>query len=450
MDNLKDLTWGLYDHKNEAADIKIEKKIKKKQESNRSPSNRNSSKNKTVDLSARTKKNFKKSEEVLLQKLDETYKTIDSTIDRDDETTPKSIRNLQQTETEITSTEVDRSSYELDTEDLKTLKSLIFKMKLFKFFSSNFFKIILIIISYTCVILGHAAINGVLELSSPLLCNYHNIPLANGISSLIGNFTVVLTSILYIFMVLFDIVPFIREHGINFKSYFIQDDPFRYRIEMFIDSLFLVFALTISISTFVLNFITQKIHLAGVTTLRGEIGGIALTLFLIAIEWIITYAMAGLALTFAITSFVQKKFEPTIYDSEFDAFINSKEGKILFKKYAKKEWSLENILFYEEVEKYKKSKNFRFAKKRAEEILSNYIETGSNLEINISGDVRKLTKKKIRNFKDYKSEYKCIFDEAIKETKRNMRDTYSRIRRTLEFSKWKMSTNALIEESTTV
>jgi uncharacterized protein YeaO (DUF488 family) len=66
--------------------------------------------------------------------------------------------------------------------------------------------------------------------------------------------------------------------------------------------------------------------------------------------------------------------------------------------------------------------------------------------VNLSAEVRKTAKYKVKNFKEFKEGFKNIFDDAIKETKRNMRDTYARIRRTLEYQHWKSSSKALVEE----
>jgi hypothetical protein len=104
---------------------------------------------------------------------------------------------------------------------------------------------------------------------------------------------------------------------------------------------------------------------------------------------------------------------------------------------------LENILFYEQIDKYKKIKVSKVSKKRANEILVNFIEVGSVLEVNLAADVRKSTKNKILNFS--KDDFKDIFDDAIKETKRNMRDTFARIRKTEEFQNWKNFSKVVIE-----
>ena len=452
LDNLKDLTWAIYDVKNEKIEGKILSKEDKLKEINAKTPRRSSIKSISQKLTSSTKDIFSGNQRKSMNKIDENSLNLQSETSTKSENklsdnNQKNLSNEQlNSDTEITSTE--RLSMDLDSEDLKAIKGLILKTKIYRFLGSNFFKILVVAISYGFVILGQISINGVLEIITiPNLCDFRNMPLSNGISSLISTITVVMASFVVYGMIITDIVIFTKENGFKPKLYFGLDDPFRFRIEIFIDLIFLFFAHVLSLSTFVLNFITQRTTVDPVTTVRGEIGGVLLSIFLIGIEWFILLAMGGLALILSMISAIKRKFEPVIYESEFDAFINTKEGKLIFKKYAKKEWSLENILFYEEIEKYKKIKSLKFAKKRAQELLENYIEAGSALEVNMSGEIRRLTKKRIQNFKDHKNEFKEIFDEAIKETKRNMRDTYARIRKTLEFSIWRTSSKALIDES---
>eukprot|EP01080_Neovahlkampfia_damariscottae_P007279 gene7279-11597_t len=464
IDSLKDLTWELYDTKNEKATKKMEKNSKKVQEVNsnsKTSSKRFSlrninSKRLSVNLSSSKSELLSPNSKNARKSLGNTEihnKSENPPRKVSKENSPRELSDIFSSENqtpnsdqEVTSNE--RVSMDLDTEDHKLLKNILFKMKIAKFLSSNILKIFLVLIVFLGVILFQAAINGVLEIvTSPNLCTFDKMLFSNGISSLATPIALILFTFIYFMCFIADIIIFTKQNGFKMKLYFTVDDPFGFRIEMFIDLIILTAGIFISFSTFIGNAIYQRIEIPGVYTVRGEIINIGTTIFLILAQWFVLFAMVGIPLLFAVISYIKRKFEPTIYETEFDAFINSKEGKAIFKKFAKKEWSLENILFYEEVEKYKKVWSMKFAKKRAEEILSNYIEVGSTLEINISGEVRKLTKKKIQNFKDYKDDYKNIFNESIKETKRNMRDTYARIRRTLEYSVWKTSSKVLVDET---
>jgi hypothetical protein len=65
------------------------------------------------------------------------------------------------------------------------------------------------------------------------------------------------------------------------------------------------------------------------------------------------------------------------------------------------------------------------------------------MEVNLSGEVRKLLISMINNFENQKNQNE-IFDESIKEAKRNMRDTFSRINHGSEYKKWLESNNVVI------
>jgi hypothetical protein len=58
------------------------------------------------------------------------------------------------------------------------------------------------------------------------------------------------------------------------------------------------------------------------------------------------------------------------------------------------------------------------------------------LELNLSANVRKLTKSKVNNFKQHKDEYRTIFDDAIRE----------RIVKIDDFKKWSEKSKFVIEE----
>eukprot|EP01080_Neovahlkampfia_damariscottae_P002024 gene2024-1531_t len=55
--------------------------------------------------------------------------------------------------------------------------------------------------------------------------------------------------------------------------------------------------------------------------------------------------------------------------------------------------------------------------------------------------------KKVDNFDEYKEVYQSIFNDALKETKRNMRDTFTRISVTKEYQNWKKTSTVLIDST---
>jgi hypothetical protein len=246
-------------------------------------------------------------------------------------------------------------------------------------------------------------------------------------------------------LMMVDFVVTMRGKSFNLKYYYFIDDPFGFRLEQLIVFLVLLSIYWITFLPVVLYAINVYFPPALITSLRSEIISIVQSIILIALELLVLFALTCVGLLFAMISFVKRKLQKPIFETEFDAFISTKNGIETFKIFAKKEWSMENVQFYEQVEKYKKIWNFKFAEKRAMEIFKNFVEAGSPLEVNLSSEVRKQTKMKVYDFKDYKEGYKIIFDDAIKETKRNMKDTFSRIVKTEEFNKWKSSSKVLIE-----
>jgi hypothetical protein len=337
-------------------------------------------------------------------------------------------------------------STDIDEEELKELRSSFRKLKIMKFFGGFWFKMIVIVSVFSFVMLTHVAIHGGIEIFTKDWCTLDQYPLSYAISSLVSPFFLLIFMILLIGLMILDWVIFLRENKFNLKNFYILDDPFGFRIEHLVGVVTLVNMIWIAFMPFALLFVNERLPTQAVDSPRGELLGIILSVALISIELFIMIVLGSIPLTLAIISFCKRRLQPIIYDSEFDAFINTKKGRELFKKYAKKEWSLENILFFEQVEKYKKIWIFKLANKRAKEIVETYVEFNSPLEVNLSAEVRKTAKYKVKNFKEFKEGFKNIFDDAIKETKRNMRDTYARIRRTLEYQHWKSSSKALVEE----
>ena len=183
------------------------------------------------------------------------------------------------------------------------------------------------------------------------------------------------------------------------------------------------------------------------SSLQAQIQNIVVAVGLFIFQSVQIFSLCSFGLIFALINKIKLLLTPTVYETEFDAFINTKKGKEIFKKYAKKEWSLENILFYEDVQKYKNITSFKYAQRRSKEICNNFINPGSPLEINLSSHVRRSTQEKVKNIIEYKDGFKIIFDDSIKETKRNMRDTFARILKEEDYKIWKMSSRNIIEEN---
>jgi hypothetical protein len=492
IDALKDLTWGLLDGKQEKGEKSISTRLKTlnllNKESIKSPTllspktprkveTENMLSPKMEIFSPEEKNTFLKvSQEKLTSNENINQETSLNTVEKSPETenlskspvSPKALTSLFSNESldsyspntvneakpikiagptnETTDDATTTLSTDFDEEELKELRSSFKKLKIMKFFGGFWFKMIVIVSFFSFVMLTHVAIHGGIEIFTKGSCTLDQYPISYAISSLVSPFYVILFILLNLGWMIFDWVTFLRENKFNLKNFYIIDDPFGFRLEHLLGVFAMVSLVWITFIPFVLFFINERLPTQAVDSPRGELQGIIMSIALILIELLLLIVLISVPLTLAIISFCKRRFQPVIYDSEFDAFINTKKGRELFKKYAKKEWSLENILFFEQVEKYKKIWIFKLASKRAKEIVETYVEFNSPLEVNLSAEVRKTAKYKVKNFKEFKEGFKNIFDDAIKETKRNMRDTYARIRRTLEYQHWKSSSKALVEE----
>jgi hypothetical protein len=245
------------------------------------------------------------------------------------------------------------------------------------------------------------------------------------------------------------VIVYIKEKGCSLRRFFITDDPFGFRIEQMIVLILLTFTMLLSLvpmSYYLIgtNYATKDVD---VYSLEFELISIFLNVFVFLLEFALLVSSCGVGLIVSIISMIKKRFEAKVFDNEFIAFISTKDGMKIFKEFAKTEWSSENVLFYEEVMKYQGIKKYKAAKKLAKQIKDNFIENGSALEVNLSGETRRLTKKRIEEFKMYRrySKFNNIFDESLKETKRNMRDTFARIRTSPQFKWWTHLTNVKIE-----
>jgi hypothetical protein len=480
IDALKDLTWELLDNKQTKFMEILSKKFKKgvsKVKSNRnsvklsstskSPSSAGlltSEISKSPEMEPQSKE---QSSEIPSEKFDslkvENLPAVGSSEDIDllqpkstvlsdesvspkinlKEDSPRSDRELKTFDFSERDAETDMN-IDIDEEELTEMKKLSIKLKIAKFFASFWFKLIVIMFVYFFTISGHVTVHGIIEGSTSHACTFAEYPLSFFFSSLLTPFIAISFFVANFILILVDIILFVKESGLDVKKYFITDDPFSFRIEQAIGVMFTFCSVLVSWFAPVILMVAEFVPaLTEINGTRGIIVSLVVVFMAIFFQIFIMFVLISVGLVSSIVSFIKRKREPEIFDNEFDAFINTKKGREIFKKFAKQEWSLENILFYEQIDKYKKIKVSKVSKKRANEILVNFIEVGSVLEVNLAADVRKSTKNKILNFS--KDDFKDIFDDAIKETKRNMRDTFARIRKTEEFQNWKNFSKVVIE-----
>jgi hypothetical protein len=305
--------------------------------------------------------------------------------------------------------------------------------------------------------LFHVGWEGVIDIIAGGNCQFNTFELATPLSALATTLLSVSLLLFNISLLIISLTIYTKEKGCcKVKGFFVNDDPFGFRVEQF--GIIIVLILTVLIT--LIPFSRYFVDLIVISTRsndgenrRGRSSGSFIINYLevimfFLIETFLLIATCAVGLTLSIISIIKKRLRTPVFDSEFEAFVNTKEGIHVFKEYAKSEWSTENILFYEDILKFREIKKFKAAKRQAIQMNLNFVEIGSPLEVNLSGDVRRLTKKRIENFQDHKNDFNEIFEEALKETKRNMRDTFSRVTGTRQYQQWKNNTKVVIEDST--
>lgn len=87
-----------------------------------------------------------------------------------------------------------------------------------------------------------------------------------------------------------------------------------------------------------------------------------------------------------------KAAQPQVLTSnkEFDLFLTNKEAKEIFKQFLVREFSVENLMFYTEVQYFKKLTDADEIKETADQIFTTYVTVGAPFEINIPNDIRNI------------------------------------------------------------
>jgi hypothetical protein len=238
-------------------------------------------------------------------------------------------------------------------------------------------------------------------------CKFNTFPLATPLSAS-ATFPLSISLLLInILLMLIGVLIYTKEKGCcKLKGYFFTDDPFGFRIEQFGIILVLIPLVLVTIIPFSRTLAEIS---RGNATRNSSPSVIVLTyvevFFYFSIELSLLISSCIVGLIYSIIAIIKEKLRTPVFDSEFEAFLNTKEGINVFKEFSKTEWSTENILFFEEITKYKEIKKFTAAKRQATQMNLNFIEIGSPLEVNLSGDTRRLTKKRVENFQDQRSNF---------------------------------------------
>jgi hypothetical protein len=238
----------------------------------------------------------------------------------------------------------------------------------------------------------------------------------------------ILMMIYCFFLFLIDIVLFTKQNGCSLKKYFLDDDPFKFRIELYMVFFIIIIGFLFTLVPPTLLISTK---LAGGTPSQlRNIGG---TLFFFIVECLqLSIPFYGVIIAFIRT--IQHRMVKQVERTEFEELFNDEVGNELLKEFAINEWSIENIYIHDDISKYKKTQK-KFMKSKCEEILKTYIEEGSPLEVNISRRIRRITIQKIRNF-DNENPLE-IFDGVDFEVLMNLQDTFGRFKFTQLYVAWK-------------
>jgi hypothetical protein len=106
------------------------------------------------------------------------------------------------------------------------------------------------------------------------------------------------------------------------------------------------------------------------------------------------------------------------------------DKRLLFKEYSKKEFSEENVNFWEDVQIFKSLEDLEMKLDKMEEIQKNYLTKGEKYEININLDLLEVVKEKIfQNLQKNEIEDNELFDSILNDLVGGiLNDTFSRFR----------------------
>lgn len=222
--------------------------------------------------------------------------------------------------------------------------------------------------------------------------------------------------ILAVLVVIVDYAVNIKNKTVSWKSYLTRGDPLLFRIEFIVFFLVVcimvvLLALAIITSGFSSNRLANfDIHyitlVSGILFLMVEPGIVLIATF--KREWDTTRG---------------KKSKETGQEDLVDKLMHNKQLKALFKEFAKREWSQENVSLWSEIGKYEKAKgNDKKKKAIALKIYNMYLSPDSYCEVNTTGTIKDDVKKAIESDK-YDDD---LFVPLKDDVKVNLIDTYSR------------------------
>jgi hypothetical protein len=134
------------------------------------------------------------------------------------------------------------------------------------------------------------------------------------------------------------------------------------------------------------------------------------------------------------TRFQEMKSTPesSLIEDNINVLIANPNVKKAFRLYCEKEWSLENLLLFEEIDEIPRLRSNSKKISKINFICESYFSKDSEKEVNIDFETRNILKKKLENV-ELNSNLDDFFDEVEKVIKRNLRDSMNRFLFSEEF-----------------
>lgn len=233
-----------------------------------------------------------------------------------------------------------------------------------------------------------------------------------------------LIGILFFIVALIDIIlNFKKIFTCKLREYFLDDDPYYFRIEGVICFFIFTINTTLLIIVYAVNFDDLD--------KTGGIDPIYHILVVLLPDFIISSLFIFFPLTITIINFIKdkctKKEEVTVDDLE--KMLSNPEIYQLILEFSQSEWSSENLFYYDSVTKFQKSPQLE----EANRIFETFLNPNAPCEINIARSICIEIKKNI----DSAVIAQDLFEASMNTVRTNLNDTYSRFITTNKYNNWK-------------
>lgn len=286
-------------------------------------------------------------------------------------------------------------------------------LRLLKFFSSRFFAaaiyVLLIALSYAL----NAALYFVVANQN---CQYFGT---------LARFAVVSINVVWAFMMMLVIAIDMwyakREfcqRGACLRP-FTQDDPLAYRIELLATFVFLCM---FCIETIALTFVQVPLALTG-SIIKLSIDVMALLVLpTISLVAVLVNECKYRKMTHARKESIQNliNFNPTV--ETIHKIIEDPIVSVMFREFASKEFCVENVIFYEQVQLFKSKPSIEFAKK----IIAMFIHSDAPYEINVPEKAKLIITQAMEEYEKSKQFDVTLFDKSEYAVIFNLLDMYNR------------------------